>query len=150
MQDGYPMIAEVHQEELCKPSHVIISQANEAERMIGTLNKNLPPFLHYMLLEANFPEEFVKKLIKESCKASLVAEISSCKWDGKTRTLTTVADEKHEEGLKAFEGAVRSRMNLGTSRKGPNLSLVLPQRTFSTLTALTQLRLFLIAIKHPF
>jgi hypothetical protein len=58
-----------------------------------------------MLLEANFPEKFVKKLIKESCEASLVAEISSCKWDGETRTLTTVANEKHEEGLKTFEGA---------------------------------------------
>jgi hypothetical protein len=78
MQDGYPMIAEVHQEDLCKPTHVIIPQAKEAERMIGMMNKNLPAFLHYMLLEVDFPEEFVKKLIKESCKASLVAEISSC------------------------------------------------------------------------
>jgi hypothetical protein len=73
--------------------------------MIGMMNKSLTAFVYYVLLESGFPEVFVKKLIKESCKASLVAEISSCKWDGKTRTLTTAADEKHEEGLKAFEGA---------------------------------------------
>jgi hypothetical protein len=79
MQDGYPMIAEVHQEDFCKPTHVIIPQAKEKERMIGMMNKNLPAFLYHMLLEADFPEEFAKKLIKESCKASLAAEISSCK-----------------------------------------------------------------------
>ena len=96
------MIAEMHQEDICKWTHIIIPQAKEAERMIGMMNKNLPIFLHHMLLEADFPEEIVKKLIKESCKVSLVAEISSCKWDCKTRTLTTIADEMHEEGLKAF------------------------------------------------
>jgi hypothetical protein len=89
MQDGYPMIAEVHQEDLCKPTHVIIPKAKEAERMIGMMNKNLPAFLYYMLLEVDFPEEFVKKLIKESCEASLMVEISLCNQDGKTRTLTT-------------------------------------------------------------
>jgi hypothetical protein len=69
MQDDYPMIAEVHQVDLCKPTHVIIPQAEEAERMIGMMNKSLPAFLHHMLLEADFPEEFVKKLIKELCEA---------------------------------------------------------------------------------
>jgi hypothetical protein len=77
MQDGYPTIAEVHQEDLCKPTHVIIPQAKEAERMIGMMNKNLPAFLYHMLLEVDFPEEFVKKLVKESGKASLVADVSS-------------------------------------------------------------------------
>ncbi len=31
MEDGYPMIVEVHQEDLCKPTHVIKSQADKAE-----------------------------------------------------------------------------------------------------------------------
>jgi hypothetical protein len=86
--------------------------------MIGMMNKNLPIFLHHMLLEADFPEEIVKKLIKESCKVSLVAEISSCKWDCKTRTLTTVADENHVEGLKAFEGAAWFKDEFGYLKKG--------------------------------
>jgi hypothetical protein len=30
MKDGYPMIAEVHQEDLCKLTHVIIPQVEEA------------------------------------------------------------------------------------------------------------------------
>jgi hypothetical protein len=39
MQDGHPMIAKVHQEDLCKPTHIIIPQAEEAECMIGMMNK---------------------------------------------------------------------------------------------------------------
>ncbi len=125
MQDDYPMIAEVHQEDLCKPTLVIIPQAKEAERMIGMMNKNSPAFLYHMLLEADFPEEFVKKLIKESCQLSLVAEVSSCLWDGETRTLTTVANEKHEKVLKAFE---RAEWSSGTLKKNLKLSLSLPRR----------------------
>jgi hypothetical protein len=86
--------------------------------MIGMMNKNLPKFLYHMLLEADFPKDFAKKLIKESCKASLVAEISLCKWDDKTRTLTTVVDEKHEEGLKAFEGVAWFKDEIGYLKKG--------------------------------
>jgi hypothetical protein len=40
MQDGYLMIAEVHQIDLCKPTHVIIPQAKEAERMIGMMTRS--------------------------------------------------------------------------------------------------------------
>jgi hypothetical protein len=69
------MIAEVHQEDLCKPTHVIIPQAAEAERMIEIINKNLPAFLYHMLLEADFPDEFAKKLIKEWCKMSFIMQI---------------------------------------------------------------------------
>jgi hypothetical protein len=87
--------------------------------MIGMMNKNLPALLHYMLLKADIPKDFVKKLIKESCKASLVVEISSCKWDCETRTLTTVANEKHEEGLKAFEGEAWFKDEFGFLKKGP-------------------------------
>lgn len=42
MEDGHPMIAEVHQEEICKPTHVIVPQTEEAERMIGMMNKKSP------------------------------------------------------------------------------------------------------------
>jgi hypothetical protein len=63
MKDGYPMIAEVHQEDLCKPTHVITPQTKEAERMIGMMNKNLPAFLYHMLLELDFTEDIVKSLL---------------------------------------------------------------------------------------
>ncbi len=64
LQDVHPMIAKVYQEDLCYPTHVIILQAEEAERMIRMMNKNLPAFLYHMLLEAAFPKDFVKKVLK--------------------------------------------------------------------------------------
>ncbi len=43
MQDGHPIIAEVHQEDYCKPAYVIIPQADEAELMIGMMHKSYQP-----------------------------------------------------------------------------------------------------------
>jgi hypothetical protein len=64
MKDGYPMITEVHQEDVCKPTHVIVPQTKEAEHMIGMMNKNLPVFLYHMILKLGFTEDIVKSLLK--------------------------------------------------------------------------------------
>ena len=45
MKDGHPMIAEVHQEDICKPTYIVVPQTEEAERMIGMMTKNIPAFL---------------------------------------------------------------------------------------------------------
>jgi hypothetical protein len=79
MEDGHPMIAEVHQEDLCKPTHIIVPQTEEMERMMGMMNKNLPAFLYHMLLEIDFTKDIIKKLLKNSCEASLVTQIPQCK-----------------------------------------------------------------------
>ncbi len=118
MQDGHPMIAEVHQEDLCKTIHVIIPQAEEVECMIGMMNKNLAAFLYHMLFKLDFLEEVIKLLINKSCKASLVRNVWCCKWDSKTRTLTTPEDEKHEKEIKAFEGAAWFKDEFGFLKKG--------------------------------
>ncbi len=118
MQDGHSMIAEVHQEDLCKPTHIIIPQAAEAERIVGMMNNNLVAFLYHMLLEMDFTEEVVKLLIKKSCEVSLVHTVPMCKWDSKTRTLTTPEDKKHEREIKAFEGAAWFKDEFGFLIKG--------------------------------
>jgi hypothetical protein len=56
MEDGYPMIAEAHQEDICKPTYIIVPQTEVAERMVGMMNKNLPAFLHHMLLGIDFTD----------------------------------------------------------------------------------------------
>jgi hypothetical protein len=94
MKDGYPMIAEFHQEDLCKLTHVIVPQTKEAERMIGIMSKHLPAFLYHMLLELDFTEDIIKSLLKKSCKASLVADIPNYKWQSDVRTLTTLTEER--------------------------------------------------------
>jgi hypothetical protein len=63
MQDGHPMITEVHQEDLCKPVYIVIPQAEEAQRMIGMMHKNLPAFLFHILSDAGFTKEFLQELL---------------------------------------------------------------------------------------
>ena len=118
MQDGHPMVDKVHQEDLCKTTHIIIPQAEEAEQMVGMMNKNLADFLHHMLLELDFNEEVIKLLIKKSREQSLMNKIWSCKWNSKTRTLTTPADVKHEREVRAFESAAWFKEEFGILKRG--------------------------------
>jgi hypothetical protein len=125
MQDGHPMIAEVHQEDICKPTHIIVPQTEEAERMVGMMNKNLPAFLYYMLLEIGFTEDIVSKLLRTSCETSLVAQISQCKWHAGTRTLTTPEEERKSKAVKALESAAWFKDEFGLLKKGPKLMMAI-------------------------
>ncbi len=89
MKDGHPMIAETHQEDILQPTHIIIPNTPEAKRMVGMMNKNLLAFLWHMLIEQGLPEDFISGLLNESCKATMLAKATKCKWDSKSRTLTT-------------------------------------------------------------
>ena len=126
MEDGHPMIAEVHQEEICKPTHVIVPQTEEAERMIGMMNKNLPAFIYHMLLEIDFTEDIINKLLKNSCEASLVAQISQCKWVSSTRTLTTPEEEIRDKAVKSLEMAAWFKDEFGFLKRGPQQMPALP------------------------
>jgi hypothetical protein len=140
MQDGHPVIAEVHQEDLCKPVHVVIPQAEEAERMIGMMNKNLPAFLFHILTEAGFTDDFLQELFRRTCEASLVAEVSTCKWDRATRTLTTRADERHEKAIKAFEGAAWFKDEFGMLKKGSKDSSRMPKEALFNLDGVASVK----------
>jgi hypothetical protein len=126
MEDGHPMITEVHQEDLCKPTHVIVPQTEEAERMMGMMNKNLPAFLYHMLLEIDFTKDIIKKLLKNSCEASLVAQIPQCKWHSGSWTLTTPEEERKNKAVKSLESAGWFKDEFGLLKKGPKPMLALP------------------------
>ncbi len=82
MEDGHPMIVEAHQEDILKPTYIIIPNTPEAERMVGMMNKNLPAFLWHMLTEQGLPDQFIKDLLNKLCEASMLAEVTKCTWDG--------------------------------------------------------------------
>jgi hypothetical protein len=140
MQDGHPMIAEVHQEDLWKPVYVVIPQAEEAKWMMGMMHKNLPAFLYYILSDAGFTEEFLQDLLCKTCEASLVAEITTCKWDRSTRTLTTRADKKLEKAVKAFEGAAWFKDEFGILKRGGNDLLRLPKEARFNLDGIASVK----------
>jgi hypothetical protein len=118
MKDGDLMIPKVHQEDIIKPTHIIIPNTPEAERMVGMMNKNLPAFLWHMLIEQGLPEDFITGLLNESCKATMLAEVTKCQWDTNSRTLTTEDKMNHEEETKAFERASWCKDEFGFLAKG--------------------------------
>jgi hypothetical protein len=113
ISDGHSMIAEAHQEELLKPTTIIIPITAKAERMSLMMNNNIPPFLWHMLRDQGMPEDFIKDLLGKSCKASLVANVYKCTWDQTTRTLTTKEEEEKDKEIKAFESAPWFRDEFG-------------------------------------
>jgi hypothetical protein len=135
MQDGHPIIAEVYQEDYCKPPYVIIPQAEEAERMIGMMHKNVPAFLFHILTDAGFTNDFIKELLRRTCKASLVAKVPLCKWDSATRSLTNPADENTRRQSKPSKVRRGSSMSLGSSRRVLRPPPGFFRRSYSTLMA---------------
>jgi hypothetical protein len=81
ISNGHSLVAEAHQRDISKPTHIIIPNTPKAECLVGMMNKNLPAFLSNMSKEQGLPEEFIDDLIKKSCKASLMADMHHCKWD---------------------------------------------------------------------
>jgi hypothetical protein len=71
MEDGHPIIAEAHQAGISMPTYVVIPSTPEAERMLLMMNKNLPAFLWYMLLEQGYSKQFIKDLLQRTCEASM-------------------------------------------------------------------------------
>jgi hypothetical protein len=87
------------------PTHLVVPNTLEAERIIGMMNKNLPAFLSHMLQEQGLLDEFSKELLQRSCEATMLADMHQCRWDPATCTLTTEDERAHVEKTKAFEGA---------------------------------------------
>jgi hypothetical protein len=105
MEDGHPIIAEAHQAGISMLTYVVIPNIPEVEMMLLMMNKNLPAFLWYMLLEQGYPKQFIKDLLQRTCEASMLAEMYRCQWDETTRTLITAKEAKCEKEVKAFESA---------------------------------------------
>ena len=90
------------------------------------MNKNLPAFLYHMLLEIDFTEDIIKKLIKNSCDISLVAQIPLCVWNSSLRSLTTPEEERKVKAVKPLETAVWFRDEFNLLKKGPKSRIPLP------------------------
>jgi hypothetical protein len=69
------------------------------------MNKQVAAFLFYFLKDAALPETFLRSLLKETCDATLVAEIDDFVWDKDTQTITTPHEKKQDHDLKELETA---------------------------------------------
>ncbi len=141
------MIVEAHQEDILQPTHITIPNTPEAERMVGMMNKNLPAFLWHMLIEQGLPEDFITGLLNKSCKATMLAEATKCKWDSNSRTLTTENKMNREEETRAFKGASWFKDEFGLLAKGSKQKNTPHQRPCSTRMAVDQSKQFTTIIR---
>jgi hypothetical protein len=96
------------------------------------MKKNLPAFLWQMLLDQVLEEDFIKDLILKSCKALLVAIMSTCSWDATPRSLTMPKELKQDKELKAFEGAAWFKEEFRLLAKGSqHKSRIPPEALFN-------------------
>jgi hypothetical protein len=56
------------------------------------MNKNFPAFLTFVLRDLHFPEHTILQYVKRCCCQVKAAEITQCKWDTASATLTTPDD----------------------------------------------------------
>ena len=104
MEDKFSVFAELHQTEELGPVLAIIPACKEAERLLQMMNNQVAAFLFYFLtVNAALPSKFVMDLLKATCDATLVAEISDCEWDPTTQTITTPHEKKENEDLEEME-----------------------------------------------
>jgi len=93
LSDGFQLIAEVHQASApMSPVQVVVPQTPEAEKMVLMMNKNFPAFLTFVLRDLHFPEQTIIQYVKRCCCQVKAAEITLCKWDSTSATLTTPDD----------------------------------------------------------
>jgi hypothetical protein len=84
------LFAEIHQSKSpgAKVS-VVIPNTSEVERMMLNLNKNFPTVLTDILKSQGLPAPFIIDIIKAGVCQVQVANMCNCKYDAKTKTLTT-------------------------------------------------------------
>ena len=104
MEDKFSVSAELHQTEELGRVLAIIPACEEAKRLVQMMNKQVAAFLFYFLtVNAALPSKFVMDILKATCDATLVDEISDCEWDPATQTITAPHKKKENDDLEEME-----------------------------------------------
>ena len=95
MDNGTPMIAEVHQRTLISPVDIVVPNTSFAEGQVAQMNKNLAAYLLNYLQDIGIEENFVKELIRVAIHPELRNKIKECEWEKKERELVTPEDKEN-------------------------------------------------------
>ena len=106
MQDGFSLVAEIHQRGVMGAVEVVVPNTREAENMVNHMNKQIAVFLyHYLTNVSKLPVSFVQELLNKSVDPGLIHSIDKCKWDEKTWAVTTEKDLEDEKKGKRYDEA---------------------------------------------
>jgi len=86
-----------------------------------------------MLKEQGLPDNFIDNFLKNSCKATMLANMHQCKWDSVNCILTTEEEVSHAAKTKAFEGAdwFKDVFGLLTQNAGTQQRYTAPETLFN-------------------
>ena len=104
MSDGCTLFGEIHQENEMSSVDVVVPNVEIASIQVGMMKKNLAAYLKFTLPGEGLDEAFVTRLINKAVDPSLIHSMQECKWDPKTKVLTTLRDEE-EEAVRRMEQA---------------------------------------------
>ena len=105
LEDGNNVFWEIHQQGLLADVDIVRPSVDEAEHLVGEMNKNMAAFLTFDLTsgEAPYSPTFVKELVEGCFDSTLVAEIPKCTWDAEKRALRTPRCEALEAAKRQEE-----------------------------------------------
>jgi hypothetical protein len=98
-----PLFAEIHQRQTNSCVEAVVPNTQEAEAILAEMDRQMPAFIKFYLLDKGLDEAFVKRLVTAACNAVKVGEINTVKWDPEKLALITPDDMKGKESLQAFE-----------------------------------------------
>ena len=97
--------------------------------MVEQMKKNPAAFLAQSLKEVIPDTEFTWRMVVATCNAGCTLEVEACKWDNKTKTLSTPAeiadrDKANFDNAPWWENAFNlSALAIGETKKGRQQSL---------------------------
>jgi hypothetical protein len=99
LQDGNPMVAELHQSGPQGPVNMVIPNSSEAEASFEMFNKQLAGYLYHVLPLFSAMQLFFKTILHQLMDAGLATEAPLCTYDEEMQILATPRDAQQESIL---------------------------------------------------
>ena len=100
LSDGRILFAEMYQARAMAHMDIVIIKTKEAVQMVEMMNKNTAAYLSNYLVKAGLSLALVRRLLEiPVVDPTMVLDIGNCKWEAKTKTLTTPSDAANEARL---------------------------------------------------
>jgi hypothetical protein len=105
-----PLLAEIHQRQSGAQVEVVIPSMEEAEAILGEINRNMPAFLKFYPTGMGFEVDFVTRLIKAACCPIKLGQMTGITWDAKRLEIILPEDVKDIKVLLTL----RSKIGIST------------------------------------
>jgi hypothetical protein len=103
LENGSPLIVEVHQLMGGAPALFVFPNIPEAEALVTSFGKHAAGFALGYMLNEGMDKTFIWQFLEKFCDPALVHQADDCVFDTKTRTILTPDELAEESGAGALE-----------------------------------------------